>query len=277
MGLHENFYLLENGDSCQGVPKTDTQGKGRSDAEQRSESPLCPAMYWSTILETVLLQGECLGQAYNDACCHFMTFPMDALTPFWDYHGCCVRPYLPLRPVCFQEDPLIPLPKDLQWGVHMEWTLGPKLTFLMAPCTDQLIWCQKQDQGQHRYLTTPDFRGHSSSAKATIPEVQWYANITHREVWLHDDDGAKTHLDWPTEGADGWEIKERPYDYFCWQDQLQSRECLQRDYKVLQPATKHPMTWPDSLSTGVPSNGASDTSWTKSQRPLNMTIVTSGT
>ena len=170
---------------------------------------------------------------------------MDALTPFWDYHGCCVRPYLPLRLVCFQEDPLIPPPEDLKWGVHIGVDPRPQANFLNdyewgAPCTDQLIWCHRQDQGQHNYFSAPDFRGLSSSTEPTVPEVRWYANITHQEVWLHDNDGADTHMDWPTEGADGFEIKERPYNYFCWRDRLQSQESLQRNYDVLQPATKCP-------------------------------------
>ena len=109
-----------------------------------------------------------------------------------------------------------------------------------APSTDQLIWHHRQDQGQHRYFSTPDFWGLSSSTKSTVPEARQYADITHWEVWLHDDDSADTHLDWPTEDAEDWEVKERLYDYFHWWDWLQSWEHLQRNYEVLWPATKHP-------------------------------------
>ena len=197
-------------------------------------------MHRSPILETMLLWRKCPSQG-----CHFVTFPMDALTPFWDYYGCCIRPYLPLRPVCFQEDPLVPPPEDLEQGVHTGVDPRSQADFLNgykwgAPHTDQLICHHRQDQGQHHYLSTLDYWGPSSSAEPMVPETRRYANITYREVWLHDDDGADTHMDWPTEDADRWEVKERSYNYFQWWDWLQSHERLHRDYEVLLSATKHP-------------------------------------
>ena len=96
-----------------------------------------------------------LARADNATCCHFVTFPMEALTPFWDYHGCCIRTCLPLRLVCFQEDPFVPPQEDLEWGVHTGVDPRPQANFLNgykwgAVRTDQLIRCHRQDRGQHR-------------------------------------------------------------------------------------------------------------------------------
>ena len=129
-----------------------------------------------------------LVKAYQVACSRYNVFLMKALTPFWDYSGMCIWPYLPLRPVCSHEDTLNTPLEDMKEALHLgidNWPQANPLTGYEwgAPQTDQLIQRRKRDKGQHKYRTTMDIQGISMTNKRTHPLARWYANITYREVW----------------------------------------------------------------------------------------------
>ena len=107
-----------------------------------------------------------------------------------------------------------------------------------APQTDQLIQWRETDKGQHGYRTAIDVRGISTTNEPTHPEARRYANITYREVWFHDDDGAQTNTAYPIFEDEGYALPERPYDYFHRRERLQARERLQRNYLVIRPSSR---------------------------------------
>ena len=85
-----------------------------------------------------------------------------------------------------------------------------------------------------------DVRGISTTNEPTHLGARQYANITYREVWFHDDDGAQTNTAYPIFEDEGYALPERSYDYFHCRERLQARERLQRSYPVIRPSSRHP-------------------------------------
>ena len=171
-----------------------------------------------------------LAQAYEDACSCYIRFPMWVLTPFWDYNGWYVQPYLPLCRVCHRVTAHLDGPVDLndpeeaQWpGIKSRYTfVDPRLqAFLLtgyewgAPQTDLILKLRCRDICLKVAipLMLVDIWGTSTALLGTCNESRWYTNTNYGEVWMHNMDGhypVEEHL---TNRADEWAIPPRFYHY----------------------------------------------------------------